>query len=371
MSRRSARASFPRWRSSCPLPARPGSSGSSSRGSMPRPSASPRGPEPLRPGPRTGLDGLALAGAFDRHGLAGHDGGRRALRARGRAGPARRARAASGRRCGCAAMSELLMLAPTRTEARALRRGAPEARVLRTGMGPRRARRAAERSAIARRRPSAGDRHRRLRRGARRRPARPARSWSPTRCSTVAEGPSVAECPGAGSLAGLLRRHGLAARVGRSSPCGAPATGRRGPSCGGPARSPSTWSRAGWHRGRPAARWSCSGRCSTRPRTSSGARRDRSRPARGDLRAERRGRCARARSGRRRSGRAACVWPPPAPPAPGSSGPSRSSSGPLTTTALRSTCASRSSTTAMSSPSSSAAGPSASTISTRCPMRRR
>ncbi|HUZ28395.1 MAG TPA: hypothetical protein VMU90_04085, partial [Solirubrobacteraceae bacterium] len=43
-------------------------------------------------------------------------------------------------------MSSLLLLAPMGLEARALRRGASRARILRTGVGPRRARAAAARA---------------------------------------------------------------------------------------------------------------------------------------------------------------------------------------------------------------------------------
>jgi 4-hydroxy-3-methylbut-2-enyl diphosphate reductase len=120
-------------------------------------------------------------------------------------------------------MSSLLLITPTRTEARALRKGAPQAQIVRTGMGPRRARRAAAELAAA---SAAGA------------AMAPGAGMAPADAVAVAgfggaldpalrpgeivvadelltrSGTRVAQCPGAGLIAGMLRRRGIAARVG-------------------------------------------------------------------------------------------------------------------------------------------------------------
>ncbi|MBV9050443.1 MAG: hypothetical protein JOY58_19400, partial [Solirubrobacterales bacterium] len=119
-------------------------------------------------------------------------------------------------------MSELLLLGAMGIEARALRAGAPSARVVRTGMGPRRARRAAASLAAA---PEAGvavagfagalsDR------------------LAPGEIVVASElrmpdGRLVARCPGARVIAGMLRRRGLRAHVGPIVSVAHPVSGRR------------------------------------------------------------------------------------------------------------------------------------------------
>jgi 4-hydroxy-3-methylbut-2-en-1-yl diphosphate reductase len=128
---------------------------------------------------------------------------------------------------GCAAdavgrlhADRLVVVAPMEIEARALRRGAPEATVVRAGIGPRRARRAA--AALA---------------------------DDPARALAVAgfggalsgglepgdlvvaselrrrDGTVVARCPGAGIIAGMLRRRGMCAHVGPVVSLRSPAAG--------------------------------------------------------------------------------------------------------------------------------------------------
>ena len=119
-------------------------------------------------------------------------------------------------------MSELLLLGAMGIEARALRAGAPSARVVRTGMGPRRARRAAASLAAA---PEAGvavagfagalsDR------------------LAPGEIVVASElrmpdGRLVARCPGARVIAGMLSRRGLRAHVGPIVSVAHPVSGGR------------------------------------------------------------------------------------------------------------------------------------------------
>ena len=103
----------------------------------------------------------------------------------------------------------LLVLAPMAVEARALRRGAPGARVIRTGIGSRRARRSAERltgvdcAGLA----VAGF-------GGGLEPALGPGSVVVASRLLSADGGVVRACPGADIVAGMLRRRGLTVHVG-------------------------------------------------------------------------------------------------------------------------------------------------------------
>ena len=123
-------------------------------------------------------------------------------------------------------MSRLLLLAPMRLEARALRRGAEPsaARIVPTGIGPRRARRAVELLARDAATPAgvavaglAGSLTPDLRPG-----AVVVASELRTHDGTV-----VARCAGAGILAGMLARRGIEARVGPIATVRAPVAGAR------------------------------------------------------------------------------------------------------------------------------------------------
>jgi 4-hydroxy-3-methylbut-2-enyl diphosphate reductase len=118
-------------------------------------------------------------------------------------------------------LSSLLLLAPMGLEARALRRGASQARILRTGVGPRRARRAAGSAGAS------GDELAVAVVGF-------AGALSPELAPgdvVVAtelrrrDGTVVATCPGAEVIAGLLRRHGLPVHTGPIVSVNAPALG--------------------------------------------------------------------------------------------------------------------------------------------------
>jgi len=112
-------------------------------------------------------------------------------------------------------------MAPMGVEARALQRGAPDTRIVRTGIGPRRARRAA--AALARV-PAAGVAVAGFA-GALGHDLEPGdivlASELRTRADTV-----IAECPGAEIVAGMLRRRGVRARVGPIASVRSPAIGR-------------------------------------------------------------------------------------------------------------------------------------------------
>ena len=116
----------------------------------------------------------------------------------------------------------LLLLAPMGIEARALRRGAPEAQVARTGIGPRRARRAAAR---LRDTPAAGVAVAGFC-GALDPALQPGDVVVASELRT-AEGTVASECPGAGILAGLLRRRGMRVHVGPIVSVKRPVTGAR------------------------------------------------------------------------------------------------------------------------------------------------
>lgn len=117
-------------------------------------------------------------------------------------------------------MSELLFLGPMGIETRALRAGAPQADVRATGVGPRRARRAAARLASH---PAAGVALAGFG-GALSPELEPgdlvvaSELWS-------RNGQVIAECPGAPVIAGLLRRRGVRAHVGPVVSVGRPAVG--------------------------------------------------------------------------------------------------------------------------------------------------
>ncbi len=118
-------------------------------------------------------------------------------------------------------MSRVLVATPMGIEARAVRRGAPRLQVVRTGIGPRRARRAAARLA-ATRRPGlaiagfAGALAEGLEAG-------DVVVASELRRS---DGVPVLECPGAGLIAGMLRRRGVRTHVGPLVSVRAPASGK-------------------------------------------------------------------------------------------------------------------------------------------------
>lgn len=106
-------------------------------------------------------------------------------------------------------MSDLLLLGPMAIETRALRAGAPSARILRIGVGPRQARRAAAVVASAHERGVAlagfgGSLSERL---------GPGDLVVASEIRTQ-DGNVVAECPGAPVIAGMLRRRGLGAHFG-------------------------------------------------------------------------------------------------------------------------------------------------------------
>jgi 4-hydroxy-3-methylbut-2-en-1-yl diphosphate reductase len=117
-------------------------------------------------------------------------------------------------------MSGLLVLAPMALEARAVRRGAPDARVVRSGVGPRRSRRAAD---VAASTPAdavavagvGGGLDANL---------RPGQIVVADRL-LLRDGTMVAECPGAGIIVSLLRRRGVDARVGPIASVSRPASG--------------------------------------------------------------------------------------------------------------------------------------------------
>jgi 4-hydroxy-3-methylbut-2-enyl diphosphate reductase len=117
-------------------------------------------------------------------------------------------------------MSRLLLLAPMGIEARAVARGAPEACVKRTGMGPRRARRAVARLAggEARAVAIAGFA------GALSGELKPGDVVVASELR-LRDGTTVADCPGADVIAGMLRRAGLTAHVGPLVSVRAPAIG--------------------------------------------------------------------------------------------------------------------------------------------------
>ena len=159
----------------------------------------------LRPGARTAAAGLFLAGAFTDTGWPATMEG--AVRSGEMAADAALEHLTGGRTTGSASGRGVLALAPLGIEARAIRRGVPGARVLRTGVGPRRARAAARRAA-----------------------AEPAAAVAVTGfCGALdptlepgdlvlaselrAGGRSLA-CPPPGILAGALERAGLRVRVG-------------------------------------------------------------------------------------------------------------------------------------------------------------
>jgi 4-hydroxy-3-methylbut-2-en-1-yl diphosphate reductase len=114
----------------------------------------------------------------------------------------------------------LVLLAPMGMEARALHRGAPEATVVRIGIGPRRARRAAAALADVSARALA------------------VAGFGGALCAELEPGDVVvaselrtrdgtvlAQCPGAGMIAGMLRRRGLRAHIGPVVSLRSPATG--------------------------------------------------------------------------------------------------------------------------------------------------
>ena len=119
-------------------------------------------------------------------------------------------------------MSELLLLAPMGIEARVLRAGAPHVNVVATGVGARRARRAAamlacaaaDGVAVAGFAGALSDR------------------FAPGDLVVASElltrdGNVVAECPGASVIAGMLRRHGVPAHVGPIVSVARPVAGGR------------------------------------------------------------------------------------------------------------------------------------------------
>jgi 4-hydroxy-3-methylbut-2-enyl diphosphate reductase len=118
-------------------------------------------------------------------------------------------------------VTRLLVLAPMSVEAALARRGAPDAEVLRTGVGPRRAREAARRAAAesAAAVAVAGF-------GGALDP-----SLEPGDVVVASElrgrdGRALSQCPGAGAIAGMLRRRGIPARTGPIVSVHGPAFGR-------------------------------------------------------------------------------------------------------------------------------------------------
>ncbi len=118
-------------------------------------------------------------------------------------------------------MSQLLLLAPMGIEARALRRGALAAGIQRTGVGPRRARRAV--SALAST-PAAGVAVAGF--GGALAPDLEPGDVVVANELLTRDGTRVAECPGAGLIAGMLRRRGLKAHVGPVVSVRGPVVGR-------------------------------------------------------------------------------------------------------------------------------------------------
>jgi 4-hydroxy-3-methylbut-2-enyl diphosphate reductase len=106
-------------------------------------------------------------------------------------------------------VSRLLLIAPMGLEARAVRRGAPEAHIVRSGIAPRRARRAAAALAGV---PAAGVAVAGFG-GALAPELEPGEVVVASDLRTR-DGRIIAECPGAEIIAGMLRRRGVAAHVG-------------------------------------------------------------------------------------------------------------------------------------------------------------
>ncbi len=117
-------------------------------------------------------------------------------------------------------MSRLLLLAPMGLEARALRRGAPEARIVRTGMGPRRARATAARVAGGEEPAVAVVGFA----GALTPELKPGDVVVATELRRR-DGSTVARCHGAGVIAGMLARRGFLTHTGPIVSVRAPAFG--------------------------------------------------------------------------------------------------------------------------------------------------
>ena len=216
----------------------------------------------LRPSQRTGIPGLALAGAWTDDGVAGHDGGRGAKR------PGGRPRGAQGRARPPSAWTVTASSRGARRGARGGRAdavrgpcGSPRAprraNVIRTGVGRRAARRAAgqlghvDGNVVALTGFAGG--------------LSPELEPGDVVVATEVRGADEAvECAATELVASMLRRAGLRVHTGpdRLGPPHRLRSGARAP--GGDRRaSPSTWSRPGSRAAARAARGRSCGRCST------------------------------------------------------------------------------------------------------------
>ena len=312
-----------------------------------------------------------------RHRLAGHDGGRRAQRQTRPprpCSPSLRPLADGGRGMSSECVerpvpgdqqgrSDLLVLAPLRIEARAVRRGlGPGAHVLPTGMGPRHALTAPRRSPARER-----GRRERLLRGA----------WIPTLRARRPRGRDGGPRPG---------RHRSRARLRACSPapCGAPAPRSRRTDRVHHADRPRRRARAAAPHRRPRGGHGVGLAGGRGRRTAAGGRARRGRHLRARdhrplalvngggtrLLGAAAGRRASCRSGRPPWDRARSCSPRRARRARASSGPSRSSSARSSASVRRSTSAARSSTTRTWSRSSRRAARSSWRRSMRCPTAR-